>query len=55
MNKVFDFSATEFEGKKVLVTGGTKGMGLAVVKRLANSGATVLTTARSLSEGLQPQ
>ncbi|MGO4546268.1 SDR family oxidoreductase [Paenibacillus sp. 2TAB23] len=52
MNKGFEFSSSEFEGKKVLVTGGTKGMGQAVVKKLANSGATVLTTARSLSVDL---
>lgn len=38
----------EFQGKRALVTGGTKGMGLAIVKRLAESGATVLTTARSI-------
>ncbi|NEU59913.1 SDR family oxidoreductase [Paenibacillus sp. ALJ109b] len=49
MHKEFEFSASEFEGKKVLVTGGTKGMGQAVVRRLANGGATVLTTARSRS------
>lgn len=52
MHKEFEFSVSEFEGKKVLVTGGTKGMGQAVVKRLANGGATVLTTARSLSTDL---
>jgi NAD(P)-dependent dehydrogenase (short-subunit alcohol dehydrogenase family) len=47
MSKTFEFSATEFLGKKALVTGGTKGMGQAVVNRLASGGATVLTTARS--------
>ena len=39
----------EFQGKRVLVTGGTKGIGAAVVKRLAVGGASVLTTARSVS------
>src|SRR5262249_25448292 len=34
----------EFAGKRVLVTGGTKGIGAAVVKRLASGGARVLTT-----------
>ncbi len=46
--------ATEFEGKKVLVTGGTKGMGQAVVRRLMNSGAEVMTSARSKPEALLP-
>jgi NAD(P)-dependent dehydrogenase (short-subunit alcohol dehydrogenase family) len=43
--------AAEFAGKRVLVTGGTKGIGAATVDRLASSGATVLTTARSLPTG----
>jgi NAD(P)-dependent dehydrogenase (short-subunit alcohol dehydrogenase family) len=37
----------EFHGKRVLVTGGTKGIGQAVAARLREGGATVLTTARS--------
>jgi NAD(P)-dependent dehydrogenase (short-subunit alcohol dehydrogenase family) len=50
--KQFSFDPTEFAGKRVLVTGGTKGMGEAIVRRLAASGATVATTARSpLPEG----
>jgi len=36
----------EFDGKHVLVTGGTKGIGAAVATRLREGGATVLTTAR---------
>jgi NAD(P)-dependent dehydrogenase (short-subunit alcohol dehydrogenase family) len=46
------FDPSEFAGKRVLVTGGTKGMGEAIVRRLVASGARVATTARSpLPEG----
>jgi NAD(P)-dependent dehydrogenase (short-subunit alcohol dehydrogenase family) len=37
----------ELSDKRVLVTGGTKGMGEAIVNRLRQAGATVITTARS--------
>jgi NAD(P)-dependent dehydrogenase (short-subunit alcohol dehydrogenase family) len=37
----------EFQGKRVLVTGGTRGIGEAIVWRFRQSGATVLTTARN--------
>jgi NAD(P)-dependent dehydrogenase (short-subunit alcohol dehydrogenase family) len=48
----FSFDPKEFAGKSVLVTGGTEGMGEAIVQRLARSGAKVATTARSpLREG----
>jgi NAD(P)-dependent dehydrogenase (short-subunit alcohol dehydrogenase family) len=40
-------SPVELEGRRALVTGGTKGVGAAVVAQLAQAGATVLTTARS--------
>jgi NAD(P)-dependent dehydrogenase (short-subunit alcohol dehydrogenase family) len=43
----FTSDPTELAGKRVLVTGGTKGMGEAIVRRLAAAGATVATTARS--------
>jgi NAD(P)-dependent dehydrogenase (short-subunit alcohol dehydrogenase family) len=39
--------AHEFASKRALVTGGTKGMGKAIVDRLCRAGATVITTARS--------
>jgi NAD(P)-dependent dehydrogenase (short-subunit alcohol dehydrogenase family) len=38
--------ATEFERQRVVVTGGTKGAGLAVVNRFIAGGATVVTAAR---------
>jgi NAD(P)-dependent dehydrogenase (short-subunit alcohol dehydrogenase family) len=40
----------ELEGRRALVTGGTKGVGRAVVATLREAGATVLTTARSQPE-----
>jgi NAD(P)-dependent dehydrogenase (short-subunit alcohol dehydrogenase family) len=43
----FVVSGNEFKGKRVLVTGGTKGVGEAIVRRFELSGASVATTARS--------
>lgn len=40
----------ELTGRRALVTGGTKGVGAAVVESLRNAGATVVTTARSVPE-----
>jgi NAD(P)-dependent dehydrogenase (short-subunit alcohol dehydrogenase family) len=40
----------ELEGRRALVTGGTKGVGKAVVATLREAGATVVTTARSRPE-----
>jgi len=39
--------ALELQGRRALVTGGTQGVGAAVVAQLREAGATVLTTARS--------
>ena len=43
----FSFLPQEFKGKRVLITGGTKGVGAATVQRFQMSGALVATTARS--------
>jgi NAD(P)-dependent dehydrogenase (short-subunit alcohol dehydrogenase family) len=42
---------TEFRGRRTLVTGGTKGIGAAIVDRLIRGGADVIATARSVSQG----
>jgi NAD(P)-dependent dehydrogenase (short-subunit alcohol dehydrogenase family) len=42
----------ELNGRRALVTGGTKGVGEAVVTALRDAGASVLTTARSRPERL---
>jgi NAD(P)-dependent dehydrogenase (short-subunit alcohol dehydrogenase family) len=53
MTYPFPVSADEFKGKRVLVTGGTKGMGQAIARRFTLSGASVATTARSPLPGGQ--
>jgi NAD(P)-dependent dehydrogenase (short-subunit alcohol dehydrogenase family) len=53
MNTNTETTTRELAGKKVLVTGGTKGMGEAIVRRLREDGAAVMTTARSMPEGLE--
>jgi len=47
----FPASADEFADKRVLVTGGTRGIGAAVVRRFQLAGACVAATARSASAG----
>jgi NAD(P)-dependent dehydrogenase (short-subunit alcohol dehydrogenase family) len=41
----------EFAGKRVLVTGGTRGIGKAVVSHFLDGGANVLTTGRTVPSG----
>jgi NAD(P)-dependent dehydrogenase (short-subunit alcohol dehydrogenase family) len=43
-------AASEFAGKRILVTGGTKGAGKAIADRFRRGGGTVIITARSAPE-----
>ncbi|MGG7571011.1 oxidoreductase [Streptomyces sp. BP-8] len=45
-------TSTGLRGKRALVTGGTRGIGLAIVQRLVEEGATVVTSARKEAPGL---
>lgn len=44
----------DLEGRRALVTGGTKGIGAAIVRRLVEAGAAVATTARSAAPTVAP-
>lgn len=48
-------NGAELAGKRALVTGGSKGIGEAVVARMCEDGATVLATARSRPTNLPPK
>ncbi|MFD4791798.1 SDR family oxidoreductase [Streptomyces sp. NPDC058459] len=41
---------TEFAGKRAIVTGGSRGIGAAIVQRLLDGGASVVATARSATD-----
>lgn len=52
----FSIDEREFDGKRILVTGGTSGMGEAFVSRLTVGGGSVATTARTpLPDGQEPK
>lgn len=40
----------EFSGRRALVTGGSRGIGAAIAQRLIDGGATVVTSARALTD-----
>src|SRR4029453_4254531 len=45
----------EFHGKRILVTGGTRGIGAAIVDRLTAGGGQIMTTGRSMHTGTSHQ
>lgn len=49
------YDAQEFAGKRILVTGGTRGIGEAIVNRLRRGGGTVLATARTIPTDSDPK
>jgi NAD(P)-dependent dehydrogenase (short-subunit alcohol dehydrogenase family) len=50
MFKTPAFNPSEFSGKRAIVTGGSRGIGAAIVQRLLDGGATVVTTARNATD-----
>ena len=51
MSSKLDFSK-ELVGRRALVTGGTRGIGASIARRLLDAGANVVVTARSRGEAL---
>ncbi len=49
------FDGNEFTGKRILVTGGSKGIGAAIVNRLRRGGGAVLAVARGIPANGDPQ
>jgi NAD(P)-dependent dehydrogenase (short-subunit alcohol dehydrogenase family) len=55
MNEATMTLGEEFRGRRVLVTGGTRGIGAAIAHRFRAAGAMVAITARSLPGGSAPE
>ena len=53
-NEPQTLEAAEFNGRRILVTGGTRGIGEAIAERLIRGGGKVIATARSLPHGGAP-
>jgi len=51
--KHFPYFSDEFKGKRILVTGASKGIGKSIAERFHRGGATVIVTSRSASEEQQ--
>jgi NAD(P)-dependent dehydrogenase (short-subunit alcohol dehydrogenase family) len=51
----FSYLPQEFQGKRVLITGGTRGIGAATVLRFQMGGASVATTARTSPSSNAPR
>src|SRR5688500_9536843 len=49
------YDGNEFTGKRILVTGGSKGIGEAIVNRLRRGGGSVFATARTIPAGGNPE
>ena len=49
------YDANEFTGRRILVTGGTRGIGEAIFNRLMRGGGRLLTTARTIPTGGNPE
>jgi NAD(P)-dependent dehydrogenase (short-subunit alcohol dehydrogenase family) len=53
-NESQTLEASDFKGRRILVTGGTRGIGEAIVERLIRGGGKVITTGRSVPPDATP-
>ncbi|MFF3440369.1 SDR family oxidoreductase [Streptosporangium sp. NPDC002721] len=49
------FISDSLDGRRALVTGGSRGTGAAIARRLARAGATVLVTSRTRPDDVEPE